>query len=572
MAPTAKKVKKKKENYLPANVTPSSQVVVAVSPQDAEETNLVNQIRSQFDYYKAARRGRVQKWSEIWKNYISWLDTTDNPYLSNLFIPKTHEAVELLAAFLSGPNQSITAEGEGAEDVQKGVMVAKWLEYMWRKTIKARHKIIVWLKQAILFGNGIIHVYWDEEAKHTEVEVRDVRDVFFDYYKANLQDSDSVILRLYFNPDKIKEDETYDYKNSDGTLNRILVVPEQSVPEDQESKFSSYDASIETPPPKGVVPVLECTTDEEIVTIAPTALGWKIIRKVDNPTKDADGEQYKPFVKLRLKNNPLINRAYDTGAVEPTLYIQRSFNGLVNEFLDNVELVNNNMWKKKRGANVSPMDLIMRPGGTIDVDNMEDIAPLQTPDIKQSLLESIKFLDSEFQQASMVVNLLKSIPDSNTATEANLSQQNSNTLLSVVDGNVKDALSEVGQMVLDCSLANIEEDQSIKIFDGDDKAVIATFKPSEIKGKHDIQVSADRPQLTSTADRQKQLVQLAGVIAKDSFTMSKYPDILTKLYKKWLELGGEGDVSSFFEEAKVPGAGQVPPATPGQPAGRVAGL
>src|SRR3990172_5909765 len=122
----------------------------------ADKQEEIQKIIALKEYYKQSSQKVRQKWVDFWKMYISWIDETQSPYLSNLFIPKTNAAIELLVAFLAGKNQTITASPEGADDVNKALMIEKLLDFQWRKEIGGRIKISQWIKQSAIFGNGII--------------------------------------------------------------------------------------------------------------------------------------------------------------------------------------------------------------------------------------------------------------------------------------------------------------------------------------------------------------------------------------------------------------------------------
>lgn len=341
--------------------------------------------------------------------------------------------------------------------------------------------------------------------------------------------------------------------------------------DDTGSNLESYDESLKQISDEDSTILLERWTLDRVVTVAPTGQGYRIIRNEPNryryKTKKGKNKNFIPFVKVRLKNNPLVNRAYDIGAIEPTINIQKAFNAMVNEVFDNVSLINNKGWVKRRGANISPMDMVRRPGFIIEVDDVNaDIRSEEVSDIKQSALEMIQFLDAEFQQASMVVNLLKGIPGASTATEAAIGDQNVQTLLDRVDSNIKIALSELGQMILAISLDNYDENHVVKMLDRDDEVQLAEFNTKEIDGFYDIRVSPDRPSNVSAAVKQKQMLDFAGIVSRDANTLQQYPDLMTKIYKRWLENGGEGDVDYFFQKAEQ---AQIPPleGVPGLPGG-----
>ena len=128
-----------------------------LTDKQQEEKEEVDAIMGARERYGKDRVNKEKEWVESFKMYMSWVDKALNPFLSNLFIPKTHEAVELLAAFLIGTNQNISATPEdGSSDTIKARVAGKWLDFLWRKVIKARLKILVWIKQGIIFGNGVM--------------------------------------------------------------------------------------------------------------------------------------------------------------------------------------------------------------------------------------------------------------------------------------------------------------------------------------------------------------------------------------------------------------------------------
>jgi hypothetical protein len=511
------------------------------------------EILAQRKYFLDSSRGIRDKWTESWEMYNSKLDDSKNPYLANLFIPKIHEAVELLAAFLVGPNQSINIEAEGKGDAKKEPLVQKWLDFMWRKTIKMRPKLVTFVKQGLIFGNGIMKVGWDEVNKKPFVETISMPDVYFDYYTADIQES-MVIHRIIKDTKDVQNDKKYNRRDREGFVRNRVISTSDMLQDEESTRFDAYDKTINTQNPKATTEILEAWTQDQVITIAPTSLGYKTIREAPNPFKYKNGDTFIPFVKLRLKNNPLPNRAYDMGAVEPTIKLQKAFNDMMNEVFDNVSLVNNKMWKKRRGSGVNPMDLVSRPGGIVEVNDINDLEGLEVSDIKASGIKMLEILDNEFQQASMVVNLLKGVPGAEFATEAAIGQQNVQTMMSMIDLNIKDALSELGQMVLEISLKHQKGMKSIRVLDDDQKTVFVEVELKNIDGLYDIKVIPDRSAITSKIVVQKQLLDFLKIVSADEMVAMRYPQLRIRVYRKWLEEAGFGDVDSYFEEQPQQGA------------------
>jgi len=510
-------------------------------------------IKDLKDYYLSQSKKERRVWIDCYKNYRSYANPLLNPYLSNLFIPKTHEAVELLAAFLIGRNQVIDVSPEGEDDDESARYMQKLLDYQWRKELYARPTLLVWLKQAILFGNGVLKLGWDMENNKDRpfMTALGMDTVFMDYYTPNIQDA-PLIHRIVRPITLIGKDKRYKIKGT------ITPLSESEI-EEPDTKFSAYDNTNITTNVGDKELKTECAEilemwdpfENKIITALETSLGYQVIREVENKLEDSDKNPYLPFVKLKFKNNPLPNRAYDIGAIENTIEIQKAFNKGANQFFDNASLVNDKMWIKRKTANIDPKTMQRRPGGIIEVNDINaDIRAEETGDIKQSLIEMLRFLDDEYQQASMVVNLLKGVSDSGTATEAALGQQNTQTLLDMIDGNIKDAMSQAGQMLADLNIQFQTKEKTIKIFENDRQMGFARIKPKDIKGKYDVKIAADRAATEGKAIRQKQLLDFLAIISRDQVLLQKYPDLPAKIYKKWLENAGFSDLEYFFEEAK----------------------
>ncbi len=520
-----------------------------LTTEAAAERQEVEAIMNTRKRYGQDRKGKELEWVECFKMYMSWVDRVINPFLSNLFIPKTHEAVELLAAFMIGSNQTISATPEkGAENTMKAQVAGKYLDYLWRKVLKARIKTLVWIKQGIVFGNGIMKVGYDPVAKKPWMAVCAIEDVYFDYYVPDMQDSEYIFHEIRRDPSDVKDDLKYDLKDENGVFMReqCIVGGESFV---NEALFSTFDASFNRSENRGKVLVVEawCKNKNKLKTLLPTKNGWRIARNSENPNKYHNGDNFRPFGKLRFKTSALPNRAYDTGGVWPTVGIQKSFNDLMREYFDSVVMVNAPMWVKRRGARINPMELVRRPGGVITVGDInKDLKTDQIGDVKQSMIEMLNRLDREFQSASMISGLLQQFSD--TATGDSLEQAPLQALRDMINQNIVDALSEIGQMVLAISLQNSTGKETVVMWENEKETASLEFDPSEIDGMHDVLIIPDRKELTNSASQAKAMTNFLGLIANDLGIQQQYPSLKTKVYKRFLENDGVNDADYFFQE------------------------
>lgn len=517
--------------------------------------------------YAEDRKPKEREWTESFKMYMSWVDKVLNPFLSDLFIPKTHEAVELLAAFLIGSNQSVSASAEnGKSDAQKALISGKYLDFLWRKVLKARIKIQIWIKQGIVFGNGYLKVGYDPDSKVPWLAVCSIEDIYVDFFEPETQDSEYIFHEVRRLKSVVMADEKYDLEIGEGDDKKKVreLVIEGGVKSgfDADALFSTFDGSLKRPECENKVLVVEawCKETNELKTLLPTSQGWRVARRVKNPNQYADGTPFRPFVKLRFKTSPVPNRAYDTGAVYPTVKIQKAFNDLIREYFDAVVQVGAPVWIKRRGARINPAELVRKAGQIITVGDInKDIKREASGTVDSSILQMLNRLDNEFQQASMVVNLLKGIGESDTATEAAIGQENVQTLLSMIEENVSDALSELGQMILAITLQNAEGMQSLKLYENDSEVGILEFDPKNIDGMHDVRIVPDRSSSMSKAVIQRELLNFLKIVGADQATIQRFPRLPEKVYRRWLEQAGIGDVDEFFEaeQTMTPATGEL---------------
>ena len=183
----------------------------------SDDEQLITKIKNEKSYFSNTSQTKRQNWKdyyEAYNNRDSADNSSNNPYLSNLFIPKVHEAVELLAAFLAGKNQDIAVSAERKGATKKAQVAQKLLDYLWRKVIFAQDKIVKWVKQGILFGNGFIKVGWDAEKKQPFMNVISIDSIYTDYFTENIQEA-PLIHRIIKDLDVIKGDERYSEKNKE---------------------------------------------------------------------------------------------------------------------------------------------------------------------------------------------------------------------------------------------------------------------------------------------------------------------------------------------------------------------
>ena len=542
-----------------------------------ESASLVfNEKESYFRQTQDMRRD----WESAWASYNNYLEPRKSPWLSNIFIPKVHQAVELLASFLAAKDPTLRARPQNLDDIDKIPKVQKLLTFQWKSIMKMRTKIISMTKQSILFGTGVIKIFWetktitDKNGKEKivyddpGVEAVNLLDLYVDPFAPTTSDAFSIIHRVLADWSKVKENKAY--KNQDK-----LVSVQPKYQNDDSSILNKYDTN-QTATANDKVELFERWTKDRLITIGMGKEGAITLRDIPNPYG------FIPFVAVHLKDSPLPNRFYGVGAIIPNLSIQDKMNSIANQVIDNIELLINQMYKRKRSATINPKQLISRPGGFIDVDDMTDVEQLQMVDTTVAGFNLYKTLDIEFQQGSGVSNLMKGMQGADFATEIAVQQQNMGTMLGIFQTNLEYAIADIGQKILQLDIDNIQDSRSIVIFketppgrttDGQ----MVKFYPYEeetinvddINGIFDIEVIADSTLYQNSITLTKQLIDIYNLVLTDPNSGINRPELLKTIFT----LKGIPEVDKLFQNPSppanpemTPGAenvGRVPPAGEG---------
>ena len=130
---------------------------------------------------------------------------------------------------------------------------------------------------------------------------------------------------------------------------------------------------------------------------------------------------YGPFEEAHY--NKLVKRWLGEGVAERLIPLQVWQNEIVNSRRNNELLVQQRMFKYKKGS-VDPSQLYSRPAGGIPVENMADLEWMPTPDVQSSSFQEDASIEQLAQRLAGAA--LTPIQKKVTATEAQTIQANSN--------------------------------------------------------------------------------------------------------------------------------------------------
>ena len=211
----------------------------------------------------------------------------------------------------------------------------------------------------------------DVEVNHPTFEHCDIRHILFDpgLTVPNLRKAKWVAHILYVTAeqlDSLREMEGYNIPTRE-QLTAIFSRPkEDALPNSLEGSqinihkdFKAEDRALDTTidPLRQPLQLIEYWTPTRIITVLQKKL---VIRNTQNDFGEV------PFFSMACVD--VLNSGYGFGIAKLIGNEQRLQQGVINGFLDDFSLALNGMFVVRRGANVMPADLRMRPGGVIKAD------------------------------------------------------------------------------------------------------------------------------------------------------------------------------------------------------------
>lgn len=522
-----------------------------------KDKQTVKHVMSVFESYKKQSEQYRDDWEKIYEGWRLHLRSNDYPWRSKVYIPLMFWTIETIAPKLLSDNPTISAKAVGEEDELKAEFISKFLDQQFRRTMKMRSKLLTTVKSMLAYGRGIAKVYWETKTvgggkkaikgqKNTKrvvyddpiYEPKSIFDVYVDPKVDHIQESEWVIdyYEKSYN-ELMKQDDIY--KN----LKYVKGFEGLSLKDDNNRTQSSVDhldlSSSASGPKK--VKCIEAWCSDKVVTIADIDQEPVLLREMPNPYKHG----MKPFVSLKCFDSPEAQRFYTQGFGHILKDIQAGINTTANQTIDNANLVINKMYAIRRGANIDRKQLIARPGGMVEVDDLSDIKEMRTSDISGSS----KYLMDQFlywaQNTTGATDLLRGLSSSATATGLSIQDKNAQSRLTILQANVEEFISEIGKMILDLDQQYIQNTRSIRIFDEQFREEFyILFSEGSLDGEFDIEIESDSTVNIDKAVLNKQLLDSISLFGADpSFGLDK-----KAVARRWYKNAGFSDIDELLPQ------------------------
>lgn len=539
---------------------------------------------------------KFRAWNDV---YNCKADVNQKREGANLYIPYAYSTVEtaipkiLGSIFDSSP--FISYKPVTADDEAKAVKMTALVEYQMKQKMKASSVFYNVFKTSLILGTAITKQTWRYEEKtvikrefadttvqlddgtpHNVQKVQPVERTVVTYDAPYIESVE--VDKFFFDPAYYDIPESpfvcheYSielYRLQEGEQNKLYrnVKKLSSQDKQEESKIGTSRGDM-----KDAVKIWEYWTDDWKVMVANESV---VIQCIRNPYC----HRRKPFTKWAPV--PMPNEFYGKSMIETLVDLQEELNTLRNQRIDNVSMAINRMFKLRRGAEIDTAQLVSRPNGFIEVDELDDITELDMKDVTQSAYADEEIVKADMDVTSGVHSYDRGQPADrrDTATVASLLTSASSERFKLqVMMMEEDPMTDMGSQICELNKQFLTDEIFIKVTrDGQEQEDTVVFE--DIDAEFDVVAVGTAIEPTVNKEvRQSQLIQLMNVASNvegvDRVALMK------RIFKEF----GFKEVDDMFlppaqpmESPQLEGQMQLPPSIMGaeqteQPQQDVAGL
>lgn len=524
----------------------------------------VSKILRDFDEAASARATYETRWERYYKMYRVFENEVASDGRSSIKIPYIFSQIEAVVPkvavnlFAARPFIGILPRHE--ESVERAKAMETLLDYQVGQRMRLPVTGADIIKESYVYGTAVSKITWrfesaikkqwvpieDELGTVIGREPQEVEQIVYDdphlehidLYDFYLDPTSKTIARARYAIHRVLRSPEYVEKLMDAGIYRkfdmSLLKGGMEGEDFRQSRLS--DAGIGGSNNEGTdnrIELLEHWTDGRLTVVANRKL---LLRDEENPYWHGK----KPFVAF--KAIPVMHEFYGIGFPEMMEHLEAELNTLRNQRRDNVSLVLNRMWKKLKMAEIDPNQLISRAGGVIEVDSMDDLAALETPDVTSSAYTEEKSIRQDIDMVTGIHDHARGSETSRkeTATQATILSNAANERFKLSIMLASEALMEVAQFIIDLNQQHLDSTRVVRIV-GIEGASFVEVSPEDVVGQFDLYPAGSATEPQASRDiRQAQFIQLYQSLANNPLIDQQ------KLLKTLLDVFGVKDANSFF--------------------------
>jgi len=533
------------------------------------DEEIADQVYKDYLWSRDFRQERIDDWKAFYSLYKNHVDQTTYPFDANLAIPTAFSVIEVQTPFIidmvleSGKFLEVlgrTPKGQFSAPAIEGL-----LDYHFRFSFKIFPDLAKFIRQLLVLGTSVYKVLWEyrkgiktrpipifrDDGELEKYEMREQEEILknnptgyvVDLYSfgvdPNASDIDTARFAFeekWVDPvDLMAMQQEGFYKN----VEKVAGEPAQNTNEGLTDRFGEIQIEAFQNAPeveRGKVHTIDYWgyltkgwRNGKLSTKAKSQLYHVVLAMAGSVT----GSQGRPTVLLAepspfIHNKlPFVDAAihrnvgefYGMGDIEYCESLFHEQRDMRNMKLDNMNRIMNKMFVVRKGAQISESQLIWRPAGTIECEDVNnDINVLDTgiidPAVFQSEIEIKRDIETTTGVTDFVTGSYSSATGFNdTATGISLIQQVALKRLGHKGQIVQEALKDIGHMAFSLIAQYQPYDQTVRILDAESVTRYRFLDVSEeaIRNEYDFQIVSSAA-LGTKEMRQQQLIQLLQIL------------------------------------------------------------
>jgi len=520
------------------------------------------------------------KWFDCWKVYNGRRVKIGYNSIADAFVPETRTIVESLVANIAGSQPKFSYIPTNEEQETDTKVLSELIAYYW----DANHmgtKSQSWVRDAILYGNGLLHVTWDAEKNMPCIDNVPLRDFFVDSSATNLENARFAGFRYLGDKEEMKKQKVIDpetgelvpkYKNLDWTnpaSDGSTSSPDTMDKANKESLMAggneghNNDRQIEV-----IIMYYMEEGNEKLVEIANRTV---VIREIDTPYQQDEMQQpvevtdlqgvpieqiktipaIKPFMPFAILRNTIDSSLfYGYGDVEVILDRQETLNDVENLDLDNMHFLNNTMWRIDPAYEDMAGEIESTPGIVIPIPRY-GLEPIEKPQQTGDLDMKKQEIKDEMRRATAADEIIQGAAPSGsrtTATEvAQVSTQAMTRFQTKVTNLESEGYAQLGSVLFKMSQIFVDQETVVRIV-GEDGVHFKDFDPYEFSGEYEPHVKLDTTIKKAKEERGMKDNQFYQVLINNPNIPNQ--EAVIRLIGKSLD-ASEEDINSLFQPSQA---------------------
>lgn len=446
-------------------------------------------------------------WEDCWKLYNNQRTQDGSAYdgIANTFVPMTFSTIETMVSAIAGGKPKFGFKARRKEQEQDTKVLTAKIDYYWDSD-KWSIKCINWVRNTLMYGTGIIYVWWDiDQPRMINVPLRDF---FIDPTATTREDAAYMGRRYLTTLEELKSYEVVDPKTGEmmpkyKNLNKIASNPgadsgNTGDPTDKQEK-DMWMGSTMADAPSSQIECIEYWDNEndKVYVIANRSVE---IYNDDNPYKvqaKLNKEKYPKGLMPFIAQRDYVDEAlfYGKGEIQPIMQEQELLNDMTNQTVDSVTYTLNQMYTLDPAYADYINDVENVPGAVYPFP-AGSLQPIQKGLVPTAAFNQIANIKQEIRETTAASEVAKGVDQSVsnvTATQIQAQQQSAGQRFGIkLTQFEEEGFHDLGELVLKMMQLYSKTKHKVRVSD-ESGTTWEEFDPKKFAGDYEPEV-----QLAST--------------------------------------------------------------------------